>query len=41
MCDGCFKYFKNKPENFVNSVEAVVARQNVRKYLESIPVLMY
>lgn len=41
MCDGCFKYFKNKLENFVNSVEAVVARQNVRKYLESTPVLMY
>lgn len=41
MRGGCFKYFKNKPENFVNSVEAVVARQNVRKYLESTPASIY
>lgn len=41
MRDGCFKYFKNKPENFVNGVEVMIARQNVRKYLESTPALIY
>ena len=41
MRDGCFKYFKNKPENFVNGVEAEVTRQNVGKYLESTPTLIY
>lgn len=41
MCNGCFKYFKNKHENFVNGVEVMITRQNVRKYLESTPVLVY
>lgn len=41
MCNGYFKYFKNKHENFVNGVEAEVARQNVGKYLKSTPALIY
>lgn len=41
MCDDCFKYFKNKPENFVKGAEAMIARQNVGKYLESTPALIY
>lgn len=41
MCDGCFKCFENKRENFVNGVEVMLARQNVRKYLESTPALIY
>ena len=41
MYAGCFKCFKSKHENFLNSVEAEVTRQNVGKYLESTPALIY